>query len=52
MRWYRLTATYSVNGKKIKFEELKNLEITKKDYIDFIESIKKSVNNFDKEQKR
>lgn len=46
-----LTATYSANGKNIQYDQLKNLQITKKDYIDFIESIKKSVNDFHKEQK-
>ena len=39
-----LTVTYSVNGKSISFEELETLQITKKDYIDFVEEIKKKVN--------
>lgn len=47
-----LTATYSVNGKRLEFNELKKIEITKKDYIDYIESIKKKVNNFHVEIQR
>lgn len=46
-----MTATYSVNGKPIQFEELKKLQITRKDYIDYMESIKKKINNFDIEHK-
>ncbi|MDE7018314.1 MAG: hypothetical protein K2P65_12230 [Lachnospiraceae bacterium] len=46
-----MTVTYSVNGENVKFEDLKNLEITKKDYIDYIEAIKKTANDFHKEQK-
>lgn len=45
-----LTASYSVNGEPIEFEDLKKIEITKKDYIDYIENIRKKVNDFDKEQ--
>ena len=40
-----MTVTYSVNGKPIKKEELKDLRITRKDYIDCIESIMKKVNS-------
>lgn len=47
-----ITATYSVNGKPIRFEDLKSLEITRKDYIDYIESVKKEINGFDKERKK
>lgn len=39
-----MTVTYSVNGKPITFEELKNLKITRKDYIEYIENIKKQFN--------
>lgn len=39
-----LTVTYSVNGKSITYEELKNIQITRKDYIDYVESIKKKAN--------
>lgn len=46
-----LTATYSVNGKPIKEEDLKNLQITKKDYIDFVESIIRSRNKMYKNTK-
>ncbi len=51
MRGDDLTVTYSVNGRPINFDELKKLQITKKDYIDLMESIKKNVNNFHKGQK-
>lgn len=44
-----LTASYSVNGEKIKEEDLSKLQITKKDYIDYIESIKKDFNYCDNE---
>lgn len=46
-----LTATYSVNGKPIDFENLKTLQITRKDYIDYVESILKTINDFDNEHK-
>lgn len=38
-----MTATYSVNGKPIEFKNLKNLQITRKDYIDYMEAIKKNI---------
>lgn len=47
-----LTASYSVNGKPIKAEELKDIQITKKDYIDYVEAIIKNRNNFQKAQKK
>lgn len=47
-----MTVTYSVNGKNVRFEDLKKLEITKKDYIDYVEAIKKTANDFHKGQKR
>lgn len=37
-------ATYSVNGNPISFEKLKTLQITRKDYIDYVEDIKRKVN--------
>ena len=40
-----LTVTYSVNGKSIDYEELKNIQITRKDYIDYVEELKRNVNN-------
>lgn len=43
-----MTVSYTVNNQKIDREKLKELQITKKDYIDFIESIKKNMVNFDK----
>lgn len=47
--WYNLNVTYSVNGKPITFENLKRIQITRKDYIDYIESIKnkRTSSNFD-----
>jgi hypothetical protein len=41
-----LNVTYSVNGKPITFENLKKIQVTRKDYIDYMESIKKQKNNF------
>lgn len=38
-----LTVTYSVNGNPISFEDLKTLQITRKDYIDYVEDIKRKV---------
>ena len=40
-----MTVSYTVNNQKIDREKLKELQITKKDYIDFIESIKKNMVN-------
>lgn len=45
-----LTVSYSVNGKPIDSKDLKKLKITKKDYIDYIESIRKNVKNFHSKQ--
>lgn len=39
-----LTVSYSVNGKSISVEELKTLQITRKDYINYVEDIKRKVN--------
>lgn len=36
-----LTVSYSVNGQDIKEEDLHKIQILKKDYIDYVESIKK-----------
>ena len=47
-----LTVTYSVNGKPISADDLKKVQITRKDYIDYVETLKKDVNNFHKIQKR
>ena len=41
-----MNVTYSVNGKPITFENLKKIQVTRKDYIDYMESIKKQKNNF------
>lgn len=46
-----LTVTYSVNGNPISFEELSSIQITRKDYIDYVEDIKRKV-NADVEQNR
>lgn len=40
--------TYSVNGNKINKGELQKIQIKKKDYIDYVESLKKKLVNFDK----
>lgn len=46
-----LTVSYSVNGKPIKKEDLNKLKITKKDYTDYMDAIKKDFNYCDKEHK-
>lgn len=38
-----LTVSYSVNGKDITHDELKDICITKKDYIDYVESVKDEI---------
>ena len=38
-----LTVSYSVNGKDITYDELKDIRITKKDYIDYVESVKNGI---------
>ena len=40
-----MTVSYSINGKSIQPEELKEVQITKKDYIDYVEAIKQSASN-------
>lgn len=45
-----MTVSYSINGKSIKPEELREIQITKKDYIDYVESMKQSASNSFKEQ--
>ncbi len=45
-----MTVSYSINGKSIQPEELKDVQITKKDYIDYIEAIKQSASNSYREQ--
>lgn len=48
-RWfYIITASYTVNGVPIEKTKLKEIKIVRKDYADFIETIKKKVNNFQK----
>lgn len=42
-----MTVSYSVNGKNIEPEELKEVQITKKDYIDYVEAIRqRAVNSY------
>lgn len=38
-----LTVSYSVNGNPIAFDDLKKIKITRKDYIDYAESIIKKA---------
>ncbi len=45
-----MTVSYSVNGKSIEPEELREIEITKKDYIDYVEAIRQSAVNSYMEQ--
>ncbi len=45
-----MTASYSVNGKSITPEKLREIEITKKDYIDYVEAIKQNATNRYREQ--
>lgn len=45
-----MTVSYSINGKSIKPEELSEIQITKKDYIDYMEAMKQSVSNNFREQ--
>lgn len=46
-----MQVTYSINGENIELSELINVKITKKDYIDYVESLKKNDKNFYKVQK-
>ena len=46
-----LTVSFSVNGGKIEKENLNCIEIKRKDYIDYVELLKKNNNNFHKVQK-
>ncbi|MCX4379493.1 MAG: hypothetical protein OSJ61_25580 [Lachnospiraceae bacterium] len=39
-----INVTYSVNGNPISFEDLSSILITRKDYIDYVEDIKRKVN--------
>lgn len=45
-----MTVSYSINGKSIEAEELKEVQITKKDYIDYVEAIKQGAGNSYREQ--
>lgn len=40
-----MTVSYSVNGKSIEPEKLREIQITKKDYIDYVEAIRQSTVN-------
>lgn len=46
-----MTVSYSINGKSVTAEELKEVQITKKDYIDYVETIKQNAGNYYREQK-
>ncbi len=45
-----MTVSYSINGKSVTAEELKEVQITKKDYIDYVEAIRQSAGNYYREQ--
>lgn len=47
-----MTVSYSINGKSVTAEELKEVQITKKDYIDYIEAIKQNAGNYYREQEQ
>lgn len=47
-----LTVTYSVNGKPISFEDLKTLQIIRKDYIDYVEDIIRKMNEAYRQSKK
>ena len=50
-RWPEvMTVSYSINGKSVTAEELKEVQITKKDYIDYVEAIRQSAGNYYREQ--
>ena len=51
MRWCNLQVTYSINGENIELNDLIKIKITKKDYIDYVELLKKNNNNFNTVQK-
>ena len=38
-----LSVSYSVNNQAIKEDDLKKIQINKRDYIDYVESIKKEM---------
>lgn len=38
-----LSVSYSVNNQAIKEDDLKKIQINKRDYIDYVESIKKKI---------
>lgn len=38
-----LTVSYSINGLPVTKEQLKEIQIVKKDYIDYVENIKKRI---------
>ena len=43
-----LSASYSVNGKMINKDDVKNIQINKKDYVDYVENIKQKTTIFHK----
>lgn len=47
-----MTISYSINGKSVTAEELKEVQITKKDYIDYVEAIKQNAGNYYREQEK
>lgn len=45
-----MTVSYSINGQSIRAEELKEVRIARKDYIDYIEAIRHRAQNCYREQ--
>lgn len=41
-----MTVSYSINGKSVTAEELKEAQITRKDYIDYVEAIRQGAVNY------
>ncbi len=43
-----LTASYSVNEEPIEYQDLKNIVITRKDYIDYVENLLRKARDLQK----
>lgn len=47
-----MTVSYSIDGKSVTAEELKEVQITRKDYIDYVEAIRQGAVNYYSEADR